>query len=287
MKKTFVNKGALRDGVRLAAVAGPWESASDLFKFVIEQQRCKDVSFWDFLRQYRKEEAELQTLRDEALATRGSGKQGYVPPEVNCPARHGPKPFVAWDDGFCCSLCEGVIPQGSQCLGCRLCDHDVCTDCIRKLWPEFEIAGEVAEPDAAAGTRRRRRRGKAAAKAGAAGAEQAGAVAIEEGAGGSVVAEPAPVAEPSAVELEATRAVEAETELGAQGHSPEESPDQPEHAPPAVPEAVACVAKPEVGADVGTLAEATLVPEPAPPAVPESVACAAQPEAGAEAGTPA
>eukprot|EP00418_Pyrodinium_bahamense_P071547 CAMPEP_0179083238 /NCGR_PEP_ID=MMETSP0796-20121207/37576_1 /TAXON_ID=73915 /ORGANISM="Pyrodinium bahamense, Strain pbaha01" /LENGTH=128 /DNA_ID=CAMNT_0020780641 /DNA_START=40 /DNA_END=423 /DNA_ORIENTATION=- len=95
-----LSKGDLRDAVRTAAVAAPWENAKDLFSLLITQPRCKDVSFWDFLRQYRKEEAELQKTRDEAQEVRDSGRQGYVPSAVDCPGRHWAKPFVAWDDGF-------------------------------------------------------------------------------------------------------------------------------------------------------------------------------------------
>uniref|UniRef100_A0A7S4SGQ9 Uncharacterized protein n=1 Tax=Alexandrium monilatum TaxID=311494 RepID=A0A7S4SGQ9_9DINO len=285
MKKTFVNKGAVRDGVRSAAAAGSWDSESDLFKLMLQQPRCKDANFWDFLRQYRREEAELLRLRDEALDARGAGKRGHVPPGVNCPGRHGAATFFAWDDGFSCSLCEGVIAQGSQCLGCRLCDHDVCTACIRRLWPSFQFTpgqdGVAEAPGAGAGSRRRRRKGKAAAKAAAAGVEQRGpraaaesvaerAVVAERVAGlpegevpgaaeplarpGAEAAEDAPAADgaapepPDAALAEAPPSeacAEAEAEAGARGPASMQPPDRPRCPSPAKAEVDAVEARGE------------------------------------------
>eukprot|EP00747_Dinoflagellata_sp_TGD_P164164 gnl/TRDRNA2_/TRDRNA2_183709_c0_seq1.p1 gnl/TRDRNA2_/TRDRNA2_183709_c0~~gnl/TRDRNA2_/TRDRNA2_183709_c0_seq1.p1 ORF type:complete len:198 (+),score=46.85 gnl/TRDRNA2_/TRDRNA2_183709_c0_seq1:51-644(+) len=128
-----VNKGDLKEGVFRAAQAGHWEEAKDLFPMVVGQLGLKDTGFWDFLRLFQKNEEELRRLRDEAEATRGSGTRGYVSPELDCPGRHRVQPFVAWDDGFACSLCESPIAQGANCLGCRLCDHDVCPGCIDRF----------------------------------------------------------------------------------------------------------------------------------------------------------
>lgn len=125
--------GRLRQGMKVAAVAASWSSAQDLFGVLASQQEFKSIGFWEFLRQYRKDEAELQSLRDAALATRGSDTPGYVPPEVDCPGRHWVKPFITWDDGFDCSICGHGIDKGTTCVGCRLCDYDVCPECLQKL----------------------------------------------------------------------------------------------------------------------------------------------------------
>lgn len=125
--------GRLRQGMKVAAVAASWSSAQDLFGVLTLQQEFKSIGFWDFLRQYRKDEAELQHLRDAALATRGSDTPGYVPPEVDCPGRHWVKPFITWDDGFDCSICGQGIDKAATCVGCRLCDYDVCPDCLQKI----------------------------------------------------------------------------------------------------------------------------------------------------------
>lgn len=114
-------------------MAGTWSSAQDLFGLLTSQQEFKGIGFWEFLRHYRKEEAELQSLRDATLSTRGSDTPGYVPPEVDCPGRHWVKLFVAWDDGFDCSACGDRIEKGAKCLGCRLCDYDVCPECLQRL----------------------------------------------------------------------------------------------------------------------------------------------------------
>lgn len=129
----MLSKGDLRDGLRRLAEAGLWESPKELFVHVAADPRLKSVNFWDFLRQYRKDETKLEELRDAATATRGSDRRGYVPPELDCPGRHWAVAYTTWDDGFFCNLCEAVVSPGVICLGCRLCDYDVCPTCVDRL----------------------------------------------------------------------------------------------------------------------------------------------------------
>ncbi|CAE8642425.1 unnamed protein product [Polarella glacialis] len=124
-----LGKGALREALAKAATSGQWTEASELYVLFTAQPGCKDLGFWDFLRQFRSQEAELQRLRDEAQATQGENTLGYVPQEIDCPGRHWATPFITWDDGFDCSLCKQPIAADTTCLACRICDHDVCPPC--------------------------------------------------------------------------------------------------------------------------------------------------------------
>lgn len=127
-----LGKRELREAIQIAAGAGSWDSASDLYKSVLTQPQCKALSFWDFLRTYRKDETGLAKIRDDAAVARNVAVRGHVAAELDCPRRHGAAPFVTWDEGFSCSLCSEVIVQSAACLGCRLCDYDACPDCVQR-----------------------------------------------------------------------------------------------------------------------------------------------------------
>jgi len=133
MGKKELHGGAVKDGLRRAAGAGQWESPNELYTLVAADARLKSLGFWDFLKQFRKDETQLRALRDTAAATKGSTRRGYVPPELDCPGRHWAVPFITWDEGFVCNLCEKSIKVGVTCLGCQLCNHDVCPDCVQRL----------------------------------------------------------------------------------------------------------------------------------------------------------
>jgi hypothetical protein len=48
----------------------------------------------------------------------------------NCPGGHGLKPAYARDDWTCDNANNlHVIPRGSLCYGCRLCNHDISKAC--------------------------------------------------------------------------------------------------------------------------------------------------------------
>eukprot|EP00927_Polykrikos_kofoidii_P077757 TRINITY_DN74672_c0_g1_i1.p1 TRINITY_DN74672_c0_g1~~TRINITY_DN74672_c0_g1_i1.p1 ORF type:complete len:191 (-),score=49.37 TRINITY_DN74672_c0_g1_i1:20-592(-) len=131
-----LNRHKLRGALSRAAKIQSWESPEELFRLTLASPSQKDgkgLRYSDFIVQFRSMEDELKKLRDEAKEERLRSRADFVPVAVDCPKRHCAAAFITWDDGFCCSICKKDIEKGEECLGCRLCDHDVCQRCNRRL----------------------------------------------------------------------------------------------------------------------------------------------------------
>ena len=50
--------------------------------------------------------------------------------KINCPGRHGLKPFNSFRAGSVCAICSAAQPQNCLMTGCPACNYDVCSRCL-------------------------------------------------------------------------------------------------------------------------------------------------------------
>eukprot|EP01084_Bolivina_argentea_P157969 275234_1 len=55
----------------------------------------------------------------------------YVNKESNCPGKHGLKKYKTPEDEWGCDVCQTEMSKGTVLYGCRICDFDVCSSCLK------------------------------------------------------------------------------------------------------------------------------------------------------------
>merc|ERR1712083_384923 len=56
-----------------------------------------------------------------------------------CPQQHLLKRFITDQDSFTCDVCQKRQSRGSELYGCRVCNWDCCSICIKKLKPRKQV----------------------------------------------------------------------------------------------------------------------------------------------------
>jgi len=85
-------------------------------------------------------------IEEEADPHQGTTPTSSAPPAYMCSAHHPLKSFETDEDGYSCSKCENEFPEGSTLHGCRICDFDACSVCVKTLPVKETIGSLLARP---------------------------------------------------------------------------------------------------------------------------------------------
>ena len=55
----------------------------------------------------------------------------YENKESNCPGKHGLNKYNSSKNGQCCNVCRTKMAKDSVLYGCKVCDFDLCINCIK------------------------------------------------------------------------------------------------------------------------------------------------------------
>jgi len=62
---------------------------------------------------------------------------------AQCPGGHHLQPFSSDENGWNCNCCQKIFPIGTTLHGCRKCNYDICSKCVKHQ--QAFCVGEVVE----------------------------------------------------------------------------------------------------------------------------------------------